>query len=94
MYVHPASLQKVFKTAVGKAGITKNAAVHTYSKTQLRSVFVHTQPFFYARHSRQVSVYIQGSVEHPEDIYAIVALDQIGDTIVTVEKYMDIPFRF
>jgi len=29
MYVHPASLQKAFKTAVGKACITKNASVHT-----------------------------------------------------------------
>ena len=29
MYVHPASLQQAFKTAVEKAGITKNASVHT-----------------------------------------------------------------
>ena len=29
MYVHQASLQKAFKTAVGKAGITKNVSVHT-----------------------------------------------------------------
>jgi integron integrase len=28
-HVHPASLQKAFKTAVGKAGITKQASVHT-----------------------------------------------------------------
>ncbi|MCK4732537.1 MAG: tyrosine-type recombinase/integrase [Methanophagales archaeon] len=28
MYVHPASLQKAFKTAVRKARITKNASVH------------------------------------------------------------------
>jgi site-specific recombinase XerD len=28
-HVHQASLQKVFKTAVGKAGIMKNASVHT-----------------------------------------------------------------
>jgi site-specific recombinase XerD len=28
-HVHPASLQKVFKTAVGKVSITKNAFVHT-----------------------------------------------------------------
>ncbi|KAF5429310.1 Integrase [Candidatus Methanophagaceae archaeon] len=28
-HVHPASLQKAFKTAVEKAGITKNASVHT-----------------------------------------------------------------
>jgi hypothetical protein len=30
----------------------------------------------------------------PRDIYVIVALDQIGDTIETIEKYMDIPFWF
>jgi len=29
MYVHPASQQKAFETAVEKAGITKNASVHT-----------------------------------------------------------------
>ena len=29
MYVHPASLQKVFKAAVRKVGITKNASIHT-----------------------------------------------------------------
>ena len=29
MYVHPASLQKAFKTAVGNICITKNASVHT-----------------------------------------------------------------
>ena len=29
MYVHPASLRKAFKTAVGKVGITKNASVPT-----------------------------------------------------------------
>ena len=29
MYVHPASLQKAFKTVVEKADITKNASVHT-----------------------------------------------------------------
>jgi len=40
MYVHPASQQKASKTAVGKAGITKNASVHTYSKTQLRDTFI------------------------------------------------------
>jgi len=28
-HVHPASLQKAFKTAVGEAGITKQASVHT-----------------------------------------------------------------
>ena len=28
MFVHPASLQKAFKTAVKKADITKNASVH------------------------------------------------------------------
>jgi integrase len=28
-HVHPASLQKTFKPAVKKAGITKNASVHT-----------------------------------------------------------------
>jgi len=33
-------------------------------------------------------------VESPEDIYAIVAFGQIGDTIVPVEKYMDIPLWF
>jgi hypothetical protein len=33
-------------------------------------------------------------VEYPEDIYTLVALDQIGDTIVPVEKYMDIPLWF
>lgn len=38
-HVQQASLQKAFKNAVEKAGITENAAVHTYSKTQLRSVF-------------------------------------------------------
>ncbi len=27
--MHPASLQKAFKTAVGQAGITKQASVHT-----------------------------------------------------------------
>ena len=32
-HVHPASLQKAFKTAVENACITKNASVHTYSKT-------------------------------------------------------------
>ncbi len=35
-------------------------------------------------YSRQVSAYIQGSVEYPDDVYVIVALDQIGDTIVPV----------
>lgn len=44
--------------------------------------------------SRQVSVYIQSSVEYPKDIHAIAALDQIGDTIMTVEKYADIPLWF
>ncbi|MCK4732535.1 MAG: tyrosine-type recombinase/integrase [Methanophagales archaeon] len=29
MYVHPASPQKAFKTAVGKTDITKNAFAHT-----------------------------------------------------------------
>jgi site-specific recombinase XerD len=29
MYIRHVSLQKAFKTAVGKAGITKNASVHT-----------------------------------------------------------------
>lgn len=28
-HVHPASLQKAFKIAVGKAGVTKQASVHT-----------------------------------------------------------------
>jgi site-specific recombinase XerD len=28
-HVHPASLQKAFKTAVGKAAVTKQASVHT-----------------------------------------------------------------
>jgi len=28
-HVHPASLQKAFRTAVGKAGVTKQASVHT-----------------------------------------------------------------
>jgi site-specific recombinase XerD len=28
-YMHPASLQKAFKVAVGKAGIVKQASVHT-----------------------------------------------------------------
>jgi hypothetical protein len=32
--------------------------------------------------------------KYPEDVYAIVALDLIGDTIVTIEKYMDIPLWF
>jgi hypothetical protein len=36
-HVHPASLQKAFKTAVKKACITKNAS---YSKTQLRDTFI------------------------------------------------------
>jgi hypothetical protein len=31
MYVHPASLQKEFKTAVEKAGITEKASVHIIS---------------------------------------------------------------
>jgi hypothetical protein len=39
-------------------------------------------------------VYILGSVEYPDDIYALTALDQICDTIVPVEKYTDIPLWF
>jgi hypothetical protein len=37
-HVHPASPQKAFKTAVEKAGITKNASVHTLR--QLRDKFI------------------------------------------------------
>jgi hypothetical protein len=34
-------------------------------------------------------------MEYPDEVYAIVgAFDQIGDTIVSVEKYPDIPLRF
>ena len=39
-HIHPASQQKAFKTAVENACITKNASVHTYSKTQLRDTFI------------------------------------------------------
>jgi hypothetical protein len=31
-HVHQVSLQKAFKAAVAKAGITKNASVHTVAK--------------------------------------------------------------